>query len=103
MAERTYVAETTSIASGTAKQIKLGGKVIALFNLDGQFYAIDDACTHRGGPLSEGTINGCDVICPWHSASFNIKTGETGGPPAMYNLATYPVSIEGAQVYIDLP
>jgi nitrite reductase/ring-hydroxylating ferredoxin subunit len=75
------VAETKEIAPGTAKQIDLNGKKIAVFNLNGMFYALSNTCSHRGGPLSEGEINGDIVTCPWHMANFNIKTGEADGPP----------------------
>ncbi len=103
MAERIRVAETTAIASGTAICVDLNGKKIALFNLNGEFYAIDDACTHRGGPLSEGPIDGCIVTCPWHAAAFDIKTGEASRSPATRAVATYRVYIEGTDIHIELP
>src|SRR5438094_4016716 len=68
MAEFVKVAKTGEIAPGEARAVEAGGKKIALFNVDGTFYAIDDTCTHRGGPLSEGMLMGEEVTCPWHGA-----------------------------------
>src|SRR5207245_179427 len=58
------------------------GLSIALFNVEGSFYAIDNTCTHRGGPLGEGELKGDTVACPWHGAHFNVKTGAVTVPPA---------------------
>lgn len=55
--------------------MEAGGQRIAIFNLGGTYYAIEDTCSHRGGPLSEGTLAGNEVICPWHGSRFNAKTG----------------------------
>ena len=77
------------------------GRKIALFELDGSYYAIDDTCTHVGGPLGEGTLEGEVVTCPWHGAGFNVKTGELTGPPARSNVGTYAVKIEGNDVLVE--
>ncbi len=79
MAQFTKVASTADLAPGAAKCVEVAGKKIALFNLEGSFYAIDDTCTHRGGPLSEGEVSGEEVTCPWHGAIYNIKTGAVLG------------------------
>ena len=68
MAQFIKVASTADLAPGTAKCVEVAGKKIALFSLEGSFYAIDDTCTHRGGPLSEGDVSGEEVTCPWHGA-----------------------------------
>ena len=81
MAQFTKVASTADLAPGAAKCVEVAGKKIALFNLEGSFYAIDDTCTHRGGPLSEGEVSGEEVTCPWHGAVYNIKTGAVLKPP----------------------
>ena len=82
MADFVKVAKTSEVAPGQGRMVEVGSKKIALFNIDGAFYAIDDTCTHRGGPLSEGVLNGKEVTCPWHGAVFNVTTGEVLGPPA---------------------
>src|SRR5438094_662966 len=90
------------LAPGQAKCVEVAGKKIALFNLEGSFYAIDDTCTHRGGPLSEGEVSGEEVTCPWHGAVYNIKTGAVLGPPAPRGVASYPVRVQGAGVEVEV-
>ena len=79
MAEFVKVAKTGEIAPGEARAVEAGGKKIALFNVNGTFYAIDDTCTHRGGPLSEGMLMGEEVTCPWHGAIFDVTSGTVLG------------------------
>ena len=93
MAQFVKVASTADLAPGEAKCVEAAGKKIALFNLEGTFYAIDDTCTHRGGPLSEGEVSGEEVTCPWHGAVYNIKTGAVLGPPAPRGVARYAVRV----------
>ncbi|MBI3061341.1 MAG: Rieske 2Fe-2S domain-containing protein [Deltaproteobacteria bacterium] len=76
MADFVKVAKTDEIVPGQGKMIEVGGKKIALFNVEGSFHAIDDTCTHRGGPLSEGSLDGKEVTCPFHGARFDVTTGE---------------------------
>ena len=102
MAEFTKVASTADLAPGEAKCVEVAGKKIALFNLEGSFYAIDDTCTHRGGPLSEGEVSGEEVTCPWHGAIYNIKTGAVLGPPAARGVASYPVRVQGSDVEVEV-
>jgi nitrite reductase/ring-hydroxylating ferredoxin subunit len=80
--------------------VAVEGKRIALFNLGGTFYAIDDTCTHRGGPLSEGSIEGEEVICPWHGAHFNITSGDVTAPPAPEGVTPYKVRLTGDVIEI---
>ena len=91
------VAETKDIPPGTAVAVDLEGRAVALFNVDGRLYAIDDTCTHRGGPLSEGELDGTVVTCPLHGARFDVTTGEVLGPPATKRVARYDVRVEGGQ------
>jgi nitrite reductase/ring-hydroxylating ferredoxin subunit len=96
------VASTADLAPGAAKCVEVAGKKIALFNLEGSFYAIDDTCTHRGGPLSEGEVSGEEVTCPWHGAIYNIKTGAVLGPPAPRGVARYAVRVQGSDVEVEV-
>jgi nitrite reductase (NADH) small subunit len=96
------VAGIDEVAPGGAKLVEAGGKKIALFNLDGTFCAIDDTCTHRGGPLSEGEIEGDEVTCPWHGAVYKIRTGEAVGGPAPTGVAHYPVRVNGQDVEVEV-
>ena len=102
MADFVKVARAGEIAPGEAKAVEAGGKKIALFNVDGTFYAIDDTCTHRGGPLSEGMIVGTEVTCPWHGAVFDVTTGSVLGAPAPKDVARYQVRIVGDNIEIEL-
>ena len=102
MAQFIKVASTADLAPGEAKCVEVGGKKIALFNLEGSFYAIDDTCTHRGGSLSEGEVSGEEVTCPLHGAVYNIKTGVVLGAPAPRGVASYPVRVQGADVEVEV-
>ena len=96
------VAKVSEISPGNGKQIDAGGRTIALFNLKGQFHAIDNICTHVGGSLASGEIIDEDVICPLHGARFNIPTGKVLGPPARENISTYNIRIEDDNIEIEV-
>lgn len=96
------VAQTSDLAPGTSKVVQADGHSIALFNLEGTFYAIDNACTHRGGPLGEGALSGDTVACPWHGAQFNVKTVAVTGSPAQAGVRSSPVKIEGTDVIVEV-
>jgi 3-phenylpropionate/trans-cinnamate dioxygenase ferredoxin component len=87
---------------GKGTLVEVEGNRIALFNLDGEVYAIDDACTHEGGPLSEGTVQGDEVVCPWHGSRFSIVSGEARALPAMENVASYKVRVTGDDVEVEV-
>ncbi len=96
------IAKVDQVPPGTGKVVRAGEKILALFNLNGTFYAIDNRCTHVGGPLGEGKVEGNRVTCPWHGSIFNITTGEVLGPPARRPVAAYPVRVEGNDVVVEL-
>jgi nitrite reductase/ring-hydroxylating ferredoxin subunit len=98
----TKVATVQEIPAGQAKKVKVSDKDVALFNVNGTFFAIDDTCPHRGGPLSEGELNGSEVVCPWHGARFNIATGAHLSPPAPRDVTAYKVQVVGSDVQIDV-
>src|SRR3989442_13861518 len=82
MSKFVKVATTDEMANQLAKHIEMDREKIALFKVGGAFYALSDTCTHRGGPLSEGDVEGTEVTCPWHGATFDLRTGAVLGPPA---------------------
>jgi nitrite reductase/ring-hydroxylating ferredoxin subunit len=84
------------------KLVEAGGQSIAIFNVGGSFYAVDNTCTHRGGPLSEGTLTGDTVTCPWHGAKYNVKTGAVLSPPAPQGVKSYPVRVTGNDVEVQV-
>ena len=102
MANFKKAATKSEIPDQAGKCVEIEGKRIALFNVGGQFFAIDDTCTHRGGSLSAGAIDGDQVVCPLHSACFNLRTGEVVSPPAAEEVATYQVCIVGDDVELEL-
>ena len=96
------VAEIQSVLRGQGKKFNVGGKHIALFNIEGTYYAIDDTCTHKGGPLSEGKIEGSNVTCPWHGSIFDVRTGEVVRPPAPVGVFRYNVRVVGDDIEIEI-
>jgi NAD(P)H-dependent nitrite reductase small subunit len=82
----------------TGRQVTVGGKDVALFNVGGTVYALDNTCPHRGGPLAEGEIEGCAVTCPWHAWTFDLKTGESLTDDL--KVACYEVKVEGGAVLV---
>jgi nitrite reductase/ring-hydroxylating ferredoxin subunit len=97
------VATVQEVPPGKAKQIKVNGRTLALFNVGGAFHAIDDTCPHRGGPLSEGDLIGTEVTCPWHGACFDVTSGAHLSPPAQSDVIAYKVQVVGDQVQVDVP
>ncbi|MCS6815760.1 MAG: non-heme iron oxygenase ferredoxin subunit [Blastocatellia bacterium] len=102
MGQFVKVARVSEVAPGEARLVEIEGRRIALFNLNGTFHAIDDVCPHRGGPLSEGTLEGEIVVCPWHGARFRISTGEVLSPPATHGVTCYPVRVQGEDIEIEV-
>lgn len=96
------VTKTSAIPAGSGKLFVVEGHRVALFNLNGEFYAIDDICTHEEASLSDGAIDGETVECPWHGALFNIKSGAALTMPAVTPVRTYAVKVDGDQVLVDV-
>lgn len=103
MPQLVKVAERQNITPGTAIAVEAGGQKIALFNVDGTFYAIGDTCTHEGGPLSDGDLEAMQVVCPWHGAKYDLRTGKVVGPPAEHDVPSYKVVVEGEDIKIEIP
>ena len=102
MAKLIKIAETKDVPLGQAAMFKVEGQRIALFNVEGTYYAIGDTCTHRFGPLSEGYVQGTKVTCPWHGADFDLKTGAVLGAPAQKGVPSYKVSVEGNDIKVEI-
>ena len=96
------VAETKEVAPGTGKVVEAEGRSIALFNVAEAFYAIDNTCTHVGGPLGEGELAGEVVTCPWHNTEFNVRTGAALGPLTDEGVRSFPVKVQGNDVLVEL-
>ena len=94
------VAAVNDLSDGEVMMVEVDGQEVMLANLGGEFYAISDECTHEGGSLSQGYVDGGEVECPVHGSLFDIKTGENTGPPAAEPVQSYPVRIEGDDVLV---
>ena len=103
MSDFAKVADVTDLPAGKSICVEFGGEKVALFNVDGTIYAIGDTCTHVGGPLSEGQVNGTVVTCPFHGATFDLTTGSATGPPASSAVKCYQARVEGDEVQIAAP
>jgi len=99
MAEFVKVAQVDDIKPGTAKCVEVGGRQIAVFNVDGAFHAIDNTCLHRGGPLAEGEIDGCIVTCPWHGWQYDVTTGVNVLDDAE-KVDRFETKVEGGAVFV---
>ena len=93
----------SEIPEGEAKCATLGQRPVALFNIGGKVYCLDNRCTHVGGPLCEGTLDDFVVECPWHGSRFDVRSGQVVGPPARTPVRAYPAVVEGGRVWVDLP
>ena len=94
------VAKVSEIASGTTKRVVVGRTEVLLCNCEGEIYAIEDVCTHDGGELDQGELDGCKIMCPRHGAMFDVKTGAALTLPAIVPVPTYEVRIEGDDIYV---
>ncbi|HEV2352092.1 MAG TPA: non-heme iron oxygenase ferredoxin subunit [Terriglobia bacterium] len=99
MADYVKVLSTSDLAEGQGKVVQAGGKAIAVFNVGGTVYALDNTCLHRGGPLGEGMLEGGVVTCPWHMWEYDVRTGEKVGAPTV-KVATYAVQVDGSEIKV---
>jgi 3-phenylpropionate/trans-cinnamate dioxygenase ferredoxin subunit len=94
------VVDQNALAEGENIVVDVDGIDIALFKIDGEFYAIEDVCSHDGAEIASGVVEGDEIICPRHGARFCIKTGAVKAPPAYENIACFAVRIEGGKVQV---
>lgn len=100
MTEWIDIAREGSLASGEHLVVDVDGVEVAVFHLDGAYYAIEDTCTHDGAEIASGEVKGCEIICPRHGARFCLKTGKVLSPPAYEDLAIYPVRIQDGRIQL---
>lgn len=100
--KRLQLCRADAVAPGTPLKVEVGDLAVAVFNLDGEFFVTDDACTHGPGSLSEGEVNGDVVQCNFHGGEFNIRTGEVASPPCMVPVRTYPAKVVDGMVTIEV-
>ena len=102
MTEKVELCGAGEVAKGAALKVETHGLTLAVFNVDGDYYVMDDGCTHGPGSLSEGYIEGDVVECNFHNGQFNIRTGAVVSPPCMIAMKTYPASVENGKVVIEI-
>lgn len=98
---RVRVAGVGDIQPGQGKVVEAAGHTVALFNVGGRYYAIDNDCPHRGGPLGDGDLEGAVIACPWHAWRWDVTTGANTNNPAL-KLACYPVTEEAGNLFVEL-
>lgn len=101
MGKYVRVAGVNDLNDGAGKTVQADGQPIALFKVDGKFYAIHNACVHRGGPLGEGELEGRTVTCPWHGWSYDVTTGLNEANPSV-KVQQFPVKVEGNDVLVEV-
>ncbi len=95
------VASLSELEPGSAKAVEVAGRLIALFNVGGTIYALDNTCLHQGGPLGEGILDGEVIMCPWHMWEYNVRTGEKVGVPEM-KVESFAVRVEGNDIKVAI-
>ena len=103
MIEWTDVAAETEFPPGTCRRLEVDGVAMAIFNVDGRYYAIEDLCSHEAETLSNGKLTGLEITCPRHASRFSLITGEALSPPAYEPIATFPVRLENGRVQVRDP
>lgn len=102
MARWITVANTEELAPGDRIVVEVDDYYIAIFNVDGSYYAVEDVCTHDDGPVAEGELDGFEIECPRHGARFDLRTGEALTLPAVMPIKRFDVRVDGGEVQILL-
>ena len=96
------VANRKDITDSQMREVQVAGQNVCIANIEGQYYAINNTCSHEGGPLADGKLEGYEVECPWHQSKFDVRTGDVKAPPATKPQAIYQIKIEGDDIMIRL-
>ncbi len=99
---RVRVGRTGEVPAGEGRVVDAGGKSLALFNVAGVYYVLDNDCPHRGGPLGEGDLDGAVIACPWHGWRWDVITGANANNPAV-RVPCFPVTVEQGEIFVELP
>lgn len=95
------IASVEQCPPGNACEFVVADRIVALFNVDGEFHALDGVCPHQGGPLGKGKLVGCIVTCPWHGWQFDVQTGQHQTSASLLH-PRFPVRVEGESVLVDV-
>jgi 3-phenylpropionate/trans-cinnamate dioxygenase ferredoxin subunit len=102
MTEFYRVCKTADVPDPGKTVFEVEGRFIVLIHLDGKFYALDDACTHDGGPLGDGVLEGYQIVCPRHGARFDVRTGQALAMPAVHAITVHEVKLDGNDVFVKI-
>src|SRR5690242_8042887 len=95
------IAAETELAPGQCGEYVAGDRMVALFNVDGKYFALDGICPHQGGPLGKGHLSGCIVTCPWHGFQFDVTSGQHQ-TSASLRQPSFPTKVEGDAIFIEI-
>jgi nitrite reductase/ring-hydroxylating ferredoxin subunit len=101
MADFVRAIASSELAPGSCMELSLAGKPVALYNVDGTFYATSNTCVHRGGPLGQGMLDGTSIMCPWHAWTYDVTTGCSTVNPEL-KVPAYEVKLEDGQVFVKV-
>ena len=96
------IGSVNDVEAGTGRAFDVGDQRVAVFNVDGDFFAIDDTCPHAGASLAEGELEDGKIYCPWHYAEFDLKTGNHLNAPATCGVTAYKVTVEGEDLLVEV-
>jgi len=97
------IAALDDLPNGERLFVEIGEHFLVIFNIAGAFYAIEDNCSHEDEPLGEGQLQGYEIVCPWHGARFDVRSGKALTLPAVEDIPAYPVQVRDAQIWVGLP
>lgn len=100
MADFVTVAQVDELPAGDRMVVEINRKWVAVFNVSGEYHAIQDICSHDGGELAEGELNGCEIACPRHGAKFDIRTGKVLTPPALVDIPAFEVRVVNGEIQV---
>ncbi|HND52905.1 MAG TPA: Rieske 2Fe-2S domain-containing protein [Pirellulaceae bacterium] len=101
MSQWIRLAAVSDCPPGQARELVAGERIVALFNVDGEFYALDGICPHQGGPLGKGRLNGCILTCPWHGWQYDVKTGQHQTNASICHPG-FALRVDGDEIFVDL-
>lgn len=97
------IAPASELPNGERLFVEVGGQSIVIFNIAGQFFAIDDLCTHDDGPLGDGDLEGYNIVCPRHGGEFDVRTGKAVQLPVVVDIPAYPVKVADGMIQVGIP
>lgn len=95
------VMSSAELLPGQATERMVDGRPVAIYNVGGRFFATSNFCIHRGGPLGQGQLDGCVIMCPWHAWTFDVTSGENTVNGEL-KVASYPVKVENGQIFLEM-